>query len=333
MPSGKGSTSTKKAAVARILKDKKKKGGKSFIILVVALVLLVGGAIAANFALGNPLGDILAGLGQTDETVPVAGVPATQAEGDIRIHFIDVGQGDAILIESGSHAVLVDGGPSPRLANENILPHIRSLGITRLDYVISTHPHLDHIGGLPTIMDYLDVGHVLMPNATHTTRAFENFLDAIDNNNIPEPTIPYRGQWFSAGAINFQVVSPGEGDFTNNFNNGSIVIRMDHGSTSVLLTADAEIPAERSMLESDVNLNADLMLAGHHGSRTSSSQDFVDAINPRYAVISVGEGNRYNHPNQEVLDTFSERNVTVYRTDQLGTIIFITDGTTIRRYN
>jgi len=171
-----------------------------------------------------------------------------------------------------------------------------------------------------------------MPDLMHTTNIFTQFLEAIDELDIPV-TMPnrYDDNFFQAGIIRMYIVNPGHGPYRapRDLNDVSLIVRMVHGETAFIFTGDAEIPAERRMLESGVNISADVMLAGHHGSRTSSHAEFVAAINPTIAVISVGEGNTYGHPNQEVLDTFAERNMRVYRTDQLGSIVLTTDGTNI----
>jgi len=322
----------KKAATRAVAKGKAKKAKnkRGFIKIVAALVILVAVAIGVNFALGNPIGSAVQTFLDNQEQAPQQVV--TAAEGEIRVHFIDVGQGDAILLQSDDNAVLIDGGINRRATTDSLVAYLRDVGVTRLDYVVSTHPHADHVGGLPTILREFEVGHVLMPDLMHTTNIFTQFLEAIDELDIPV-TMPnrYDENFFQAGIIHMHMVNPGHGPYRapRDLNDVSIIVRMVHGETSFIFTGDAEIPAEQRILESGVNISADVMLAGHHGSRTSSHPEFVAAINPSIAVISVGEDNSYGHPNQEVLDTFAERNMRVYRTDQLGSIVLVTDGTSI----
>lgn len=243
----------------------------------------------------------------------------------ILVSFIDVGQGDSILVRSNSHAVLIDGGERPQ--GRAVLRYLRNSGVRRLDYVIATHPHEDHIGGLITVLGRLDVGRVIMPDVTHTSYAFRDFLAVIDNNDIPV-TFPNPGDTIRAGIIEFTVIGPPNphpGPAAN-LNNASVVLRLAHGQTSFLFTGDAEYELEQWMVNGGANLSSDVLNVGHHGSSTSTTEAFLDAVNPIAAVISLGTGNQFGHPHREVIDRLTERGVNIYRTDQLGTIRMITDG-------
>ena len=250
--------------------------------------------------------------------------PLMPGDNEIIVAFLDVGQGDSILIRSRDNAVLIDGGDTNQ--GPAVLEYLRQAGISRLDYVIATHPHSDHIGGLIPVMNRVEVGRVLMPDVVHTTATFENFLGVIENNQIPV-TAPMAGDNFRAGIIDFTVLAPGAG-FAN-LNDASIVIRLDHGETSFIFTGDAEVGSERSMLASGLDLHADVIKIGHHGSRTSSSGAFLDGVQPAVAVISVGRGNRFGHPHPEVLERLVYRGIAILRTDELGTIVLATDGENI----
>jgi len=246
---------------------------------------------------------------------------------EIFVTFLDVGQGDSILLRSATNAVLIDGGEHRE--RQVVINYLRRAGIRRLDYVVATHPHSDHIGGLIAVLGQFDVGRVLMPDATHNTTPFENFLEAIENNEIPV-THPAPGDRFRAGIIDLMAVAPIPGHHEN-LNNASIVLRMNHGATSFLFTGDAERLSEEYMLAGGLTLRSNVLKVGHHGSRTSTSAEFLDAINPTIAVISAGADNQFGHPHPEVLELLESRGVQVYRTDLHGTIRMVTNGQTIYR--
>jgi len=242
---------------------------------------------------------------------------------EIIVAFLDVGQGDSILIRSRHNAVLIDGGETNR--GDTVLGYLRRMGITRLDYVIATHPHSDHIGGLVTILNRVEVGRVLMPDVVHTTTAFENFLSVIENNRIAAHA-PTQGERFTAGIIDFTVLAPVSGFAGSNLNDASIVIRLEHGTTSFVFTGDAEGASERAMIAAFECLRADVIKIGHHGSRTSTTEAFLDAVQPTAAVISVGGNNRFGHPHPDVIARLNYRGIQILRTDKMGSIVMATDG-------
>ena len=249
-------------------------------------------------------------------------------EGEIRVHFIDVGQGDSILVQSTDHAVLIDAGPPA--AGQSLVIYLESLGIRRLDYVIATHPHSDHIGGMPGVLDRFLVGELWMPDVAHDTATFERFLDAIERNHL-EITTVQAGDVLSAGPIRMIAVSPNRGGY-GNLNDYSIVLHMQYGLTSFLFTGDAESLSENEMIAAGWNLQADILNVGHHGSRTSTTDSFLYAVDPQFAVISLAAGNQFNHPHPEVLERLTRRGIEVLRTDELGTIVMSTDGEYIYLY-
>jgi beta-lactamase superfamily II metal-dependent hydrolase len=207
------------------------------------------------------------------------------------------------------------------------LDYLKEAGITRLDYVIATHPHSDHIGGLPTILRDFEIGCVLLPETTNDTQVFENLLDAILNNEI-DTHFPAPGEGFRAGIIELTAISPPPDGQLRGLNNNSIVMRLEHGQTSFLFTGDTEAAAEQWMLSnifSSANLHSNVLKVSHHGSRSSTTEEFLDAVNPNVAVIHVGN-NQWGHPHDEILELLTSRNISIYRTDEIGTIRMITDG-------
>ena len=240
---------------------------------------------------------------------------------EIFVSFIDVGQGDSILIRSADNAVLIDGGQH-RYRNV-VLSYLQEANVSRLDIVVATHPHSDHIGSLPTIISRIDVGFVAMPEITHNTETFENFLEAILNNDI-DVVFPLAGDILQAGIINLEVVSPQ--NISNNINNSSIVLRLVHGETAFLFTGDAEREAEMQMVSSGQDIRANVLKIGHHGSRTSTTQSFLNQVAPDIAVISVGGSNPFGHPHNEVVARLKEAEVDIFRTDIHGNILMATNG-------
>jgi beta-lactamase superfamily II metal-dependent hydrolase len=252
--------------------------------------------------------------------------PARDVFGDeIYVSFLDVGQGDSILVRTAGNAVLIDGGEFR--ARGVVLEYLRGAGVERLDFVVATHPHSDHIGGLITVLRDFDIGTVVMPDVVNNTDTFENFLEAIENNAI-DVIFPVAGDRLVAGIIEMTVVSPGE---LSGINNSSIVLRMEYGETAFLFTGDAENSAERWMLDNVDNLSANVLKIGHHGSRTSTGEEFLAAVNPAIAVISASANNQFGHPHPEIISRLESRGIEIFRTSERGTIRMVTNGKSIYR--
>lgn len=249
----------------------------------------------------------------------------TASGADLKVHFIDVGQGDSTLIEKDGHYMLIDAGE--RDQGQAVVSYLKEQGVKTLDYVIGTHPHSDHIGGLEAVIQAFDIETVIMPEKAHTTKMYERLLDAIEEKNL-KITLPKPGTSYDLGSATFQILAP-NGDYGDALNNWSVGIRVDYGNNSFVLCGDAEKEAEKDMIANGLSLKADVLKVSHHGSSTSSSEAFIDLVNPRYAVISCGKNNDYGHPHKETLELLQKKNINVLRTDQLGTIVAVSDGTDV----
>ena len=249
----------------------------------------------------------------------------TKQSGVVEVHFIDVGQGDSILIEAEDSSMLIDAGENNY--GLHVVDYLKSQDISNLDYVIGTHPHSDHIGGLDTVLKTCSVDKIIMPDVVHTTKTFDNVLTTIEENNL-KLTRAVAGDVYRLGPASFTILAPVASSYQD-INNYSIVIRLTYEDTSFLFTGDAEALSEKEILASGLDLSADVLKLGHHGSAYSSSDAFLDAVDPSYAVISVGKDNDYGHPHSQTLQAVKDGNIKLYRTDVQGTIVFTTDGKNI----
>lgn len=240
-----------------------------------------------------------------------------------RVHFIDVGQGDSVLIESAGHFMLVDAGENDQ--GDVVEAYLKQQKVKKLDYVIGTHPHSDHIGGLDVIIRNFQVDQVILPAREHTTKTFEDVLNAIDEKGL-KITKPVVGDVYQLGAASFEIIAPNRGDYGDNLNNWSVGIKLTQGRRSFVLAGDAEAQAEADMCSNGIRLSADVLKLGHHGSSTSTMEEFLKEVHPSAAVISCGKNNDYGHPHKETMDLLSQYQIMVYRTDEQGTIIAATDG-------
>ena len=239
---------------------------------------------------------------------------------ELEIHFIDVGQGDATLILGPEFTILVDAGRHDR---NDVVPYLRSVGVQKIDLLVGTHPHSDHIGQFPQVLAAFPVVDVWLSGDVHTSRIFERTLDAILASEAGYHE-PRAGEVYTLGQLRIEVIHPQQ--VTGDFNNGSIVLRLVYGDVKVLLTGDAEAPAEHEMIARGHDLSADILHVGHHGSSTSTSPEFLAAVNPKVAIYSAGKDNPYGHPHAEVIERLHRRGVKIYGTDLHGTIRVTTDG-------
>lgn len=295
-------------------------------IIVLAIICVVGSNIDSdllNSLTNNVEENALENVEKNEQKNEV-----TNIDGNLIIDYIDVGQGDSILIRQGEHAMLIDGGTSE--CKDDLLEYLKSKNITKFDYIIGTHPHEDHIGSLDDVVNAFDFDTILFPDVSSakvTTKTFENLVLAVANKNM-KFTTPISGKEYSLGEAKFNILAPSSSNYQS-LNNYSIVIKLNYGENSFMFTGDAETLSETEILNSYDDLHADVLKLGHHGSTTSSSKNFLNAVNPKYAVISVGKDNVYNHPTKTTMDKMIELNIPVYRTDELGTIECISDGKNI----
>ncbi len=251
----------------------------------------------------------------------------TSVSGILKVHYIDVGHGDCILIQAPSGKnMLIDAGNNTDA--DKITSYIANLGIKKLDIVVGTHPHADHIGSLDDVINTFDIGQVVMPKLIHTTRTYEDVLLAIQNKAL-KITSAKAGLALDLGnELSTTLVGPYSDDY-DNLNDYSAVIHLTFGNTSFLFTGDAEEPSESEMVASGANLKADVLKVGHHGSSSSSTISFLNKVSPKHAVITLGKDNSYGHPHQETINKFINAGINIYRTDMVGTIIAASDGTNI----
>lgn len=264
---------------------------------------------------------------QSGQEEKAAKAPDTsKPEGTLEVHYIDVGQGDATLIKCGSHAMLIDGGNNNK--GTTVQLYLKKQGVESLDYVIGTHPDADHIGGLDVIVYKYNCDTVIMPDYEKDTKTYQELVDVIHDKNM-KITYPVVGEQYALGEAKFTIIAPNSNSYGGNANDYSVAILLEYGKNRFLFTGDAEEASEAEMLTNGIDISADVYKVAHHGSRSASTQEFLNAVHPKYAVISCGEGNSYGHPHAEVLNRLRSMGVEVFRTDEQGSIIASSDGENI----
>ena len=258
----------------------------------------------------------------------------------LKVYYIDVGQGDSILIEEGSKGnktyMLIDAGTSTNHPASMLISQLKELGVGKLKYFIMTHPHSDHIGAAASVINTFEIETAFLPDCKYDTKTWNNVLTALDeheNINIEIVDNEYLGNTYNIVNAYFKILWPQNPSSvkSSDINNVSIVCRLVYGESKFMLTGDAETTSEAKMLTLfDSNeFQSDVLKAGHHGSNTSSSQEFLNVVKPQYVIISCGEGNSYGHPHVEPMERFQKMNCTILRTDLLGTIVIVSDGKNI----
>lgn len=328
---------------------KSKSGNKKLWIAIIIFVLMIAGAI------GNH-SDNKDGKPDSESSVATESQAATETEtnintesagdtedfvtegvisntyktdssfaGQMQVHFIDVGQGDAALIACDGHYMLIDAGNNDK--GTTVQSYLMNQGVEKLDYVIGTHPDADHIGGLDVVIYKFDCDTIIMPNVANDTRTYDDVVQAMKSKGY-QTTYPVVGETYTLGGATFTIVAP-NADYGNDMNDWSVGVLVQNGNNRFLFTGDAEEKAEEDILNNGIDISADVYAAAHHGSKTATSQAFLDKISPTYVVISAGEGNKYGHPHAEVLNRLRAAGISVFRTDEQGTIVATSDGNDI----
>ena len=244
----------------------------------------------------------------------------------LKITYFDVGQADSILIQTGNENMLIDAGNNSD--GPNLVNYLKEQDISNFKYVVGTHAHEDHVGGLDDIINNFNIEHFYMPDVVTTTATFEDILDALEAKQLRFET-PSINDTFNLGEATVTVLYVGTDD--KNLNNTSMVLKLKYKNAEFLFMGDLEKSIEKQLLDKDIK--ADILKVGHHGSDSSSSKEFIEKVNPSMSIISVGKGNKYNHPKSSTLDILNKNNSKVLRTDELGTIIVTSDGYKVNYYN
>ena len=273
------------------------------IVLLICLCLLVVGC-------ANP-------FVESDDKTSVS----TFSGDTLRVNYIDVGQGDSIFIQlPNKETMLIDAGEAYEA--DNVINHLNNLGIKKIDYVVGTHPHTDHIGGLGEVINTFDVGSIYMPNVSSNSKTFEDLLTTISNNGLKDKTAKSGVVDLDEDNLKLEFISPNSDNYSN-LNNYSAVLKLTYLDNTFLFMGDAETLSED---EITCDVDADVIKVGHHGSDSSSGIEFVKKVSPEYAVIMVGEGNSYDHPYQSIIDRYESVGAKVLRTDLDGNIVCDSDG-------
>lgn len=290
------------------------------IIITIALIIIVaicGGeselskifTTQANYSNSSEVVENLENVTITTGNDCITTIPN---DGNLRVYCLDVGQGDSILISNNEKTMLIDA--STNEMGNTVVKYLQDLGISKIDYLVGTHPHEDHIGGLDNVIKNFEIGSIYMPNVPATTKTYEDVLKAVASKKL-KITTPNVGDIFYVGDAKCEVMAVG--DNKKEFNECSIVIKMDFNGVSYLFTGDADDVVESSRSWPEI----DILKVGHHGSRTSTTTEFLNQIKPKIALISVGKDNKYGHPTEDALSRLTNIGSKIYRTDEDETIL------------
>ena len=246
---------------------------------------------------------------------------AAVSESFLKVHVIDVGQADSIFIElPNQETMLIDAGNNSD--DDIVVDYIKNLKYDKIDYVIGTHPHEDHIGGLDTVINTFNIQNIYMPKVQHDTKTFKDVLLAVQNKNLKIKTAKAGVNIINSNELKIDIIAPVNSDY-DSLNNYSAVVKITYKDRSFLFMGDAEKLSEE---EITANVKADVIKIGHHGSKSSTSNKFLSKVSPSFAFITVGKDNDYGHPHDEVINLLNKSSIKVYRTDISGTIIIKSDG-------
>lgn len=246
---------------------------------------------------------------------------------ELVIHFIDVDQADGMLLIVGDTTVMIDGGNTP--TSQDVLEYLKRFGVDQIDLMVNTHPHGDHLGGLPTVLNNIPTDKIWCADSTYDTYLYKSFTQLVAQKNFnishPEP-----GTVFAENGLTITVLGPlNSADTYTDLNDTSLVLMVQYGQRKFLFTGDMEAFAEKQLVDAGMSLKADVLKVGHHGSYSSTSQVFLDKVDPEYGVISCGRNNEYGHPHDAPIGRLHRAEVELYRTDLMGSVILVTDGDTI----
>lgn len=246
---------------------------------------------------------------------------------NMKVHFLDAGQGDSILVQSEGENLLIDAGTNED--EEMVVSYLKEQGVERLDYVIATHPHIDHIGGMDAVIETFPVGTCFLPEETYDTESFQEVLTALDEMDV-KIRHPEFMENYEIGSGRFVFITPDSGRQYEDINDSSLGIRLTNGTHSFLLCGDISRRIEAEILDSGISIQSDVMKLNHHGSRDANSWKFLKAASPSFIVITCGTRNEFGHPNEKVMKRVEKLGAGVFRTDLQGTVVFESDGKTLK---
>jgi competence protein ComEC len=290
--------------------------------MLTVLFVLIGAVIFLLFNNGAPA---------QEENREVSGV-----SGAMELYVLDVGQADALLIKSEEGNILFDSGDLD--TKKELIAELEELGVKKIEYAVFTHPHADHIGAADLVLTTFEVKNVILPvvddKDVPTSKVYERMIMALENNEAINVIAAEPDAEYSVGEVKMKILAPNSADYSD-LNNYSVVVRVDYGATSFMLTGDAEDVSEEEMLSRypESELKCNFYKAAHHGARESNTAEFLKAVSPEIIAVSCGEGNSYGHPHAEAMARFEDTGAVIYRTDLLGRLVFRSDGTTVTKVN
>ena len=300
------------------MKQKRSKRARNTVWQIVMILLVVVCVLVANYVLGRDAKPAGSDAGN-DEAV------ADERSSGMEVHFIDVGQGDATLIKADGHAMLIDSGENDQ--GTAVQLYLKKQRVEQLDYLVLTHTDSDHIGGADVIISKFDIGQIFLSDFKKDNQTYRELMDSMRYRHMTFST-PEVGAEYELGGAVVSIIAPN--NTYEDPNNSSLALIVDYGENSFLFSGDCEEEAEQDILANGMNLDIDVYQAGHHGSKSSSAEEFLDAMSPEYAVISCAEKNSYGHPHARTLNHLRARNIKVFRTDEQGSIVAYCDGKKIK---